>query len=173
MNDTRIWSVLKPMHPAVLEDMPLDGTWLEPPFANDAAGRAVICNDGDFQFVVVNRKSGAVLYVCEDEETLMASSLATLPAIVTCTSAARLGYSKRPTRLRTRRASVRGYTWNRSVGLTRPRRTPATRSPLIFPSASATSTSRRTKACCRLSGPRAPAWTSTHPAKAGCVAHAG
>ncbi|WP_207343412.1 SUKH-4 family immunity protein [Arthrobacter sp. E3] len=82
MNDTRIWSVLKPMHPAVLEDMPLDGTWLEPPFANDAAGRAVICNDGDFQFVVVNRKSGAVLYVCEDEETLMASSLATLPAIV-------------------------------------------------------------------------------------------
>lgn len=82
MNDARIWSVLKPMHPAGLEDMPLDGQWLEPPFSNDAAGRAVVCNDGDFQFVVVNRKSGAVLYVCEDEESLMASSLATLPAIV-------------------------------------------------------------------------------------------
>ena len=82
MNDDRIWSVLKPMHPAALEDVPLDGQWLEPPFANDDAGRAVVCNDGDFQFVVVNRKSGAVLYVCEDEETLIASSLATLPAIV-------------------------------------------------------------------------------------------
>ncbi len=82
MNDDRIWSVLEPMHPAGLEDVPLDGRWLEPPFANDAAGRAIVCNDGDFQFVVVNRKSGAVLYVCEDEETLIASSLSTLPAIV-------------------------------------------------------------------------------------------
>lgn len=82
MNDTRIWSVLEPMHPVALEDVPLDGQWLKPPFADDAAGRAIVCNDGDFQFVVVNRKSGAVLYVCEDEETLIASSLESLPAIV-------------------------------------------------------------------------------------------
>lgn len=82
MNDTRIWSVLKGMYPVALEDVPLDGQWLEPPFADDSSGRAIVCNDGDFQFVVVDRKTGAVLFVCEDEETLMASSLETLPAIV-------------------------------------------------------------------------------------------
>lgn len=82
MNDSQIWQVLEPMYPVMLEDVPLDGDWLKPPFADDAQGRAVICNDGDFQFVVVDRGNGAVLYVCEDEETLLASSLATLPGIV-------------------------------------------------------------------------------------------
>lgn len=82
MNDAKIWEVLEPMYPVALEDVPLDGQWLKPPFANDAAGRAIVCNDGDFQFVVVNRKSRAVLYVCEDEETLIASTLDVLPAIV-------------------------------------------------------------------------------------------
>ncbi|WP_425865010.1 hypothetical protein [Arthrobacter sp. TWP1-1] len=82
MNDAKIWEVLEPMYPVALEDVPLDGQWLKPPFANDAAGRAIVCNDGDFQFVVVNRKSRAVQYVCEDEETLIASTLDVLPAIV-------------------------------------------------------------------------------------------
>lgn len=82
MNDTQIWAVLATMYPVALEDVPLDGQWLQPPFADDPRGRAVVCNDGDFQFVVVNRKSGAVLFVCEDEESLIASSLETLPAIV-------------------------------------------------------------------------------------------
>lgn len=82
MNDLKIWSVLDEMHPVALEDIPLDGEWLKPPFADDSEGRAIVCNDGDFQFVVVNRKSGAVLFVCEGEETLIASSLAKLPAIV-------------------------------------------------------------------------------------------
>lgn len=82
MNDSQIWSVLETMYPAALEDVPLDGQWLQPPFANDAAGRAIVCNDGDFQFVVVNRKSTAVMFVCEDDESLMASSLKILPAIV-------------------------------------------------------------------------------------------
>lgn len=82
MNDVKIWEVLEPMYPVALEDVPLDGQWLKPPFANDATGRAIVCNDGDFQFVVVNRKSHAVQYVCEDEETLITSKLETLPAIV-------------------------------------------------------------------------------------------
>ncbi len=82
MNDSRIWQVLEPMYPRMLEDVPLDGDWLKPPFADDAQGRAIICNDGDFQFVVVERGTGAILYVCEDEETLIASSLETLPLIV-------------------------------------------------------------------------------------------
>ena len=82
MNDIKIWSVLETMYPVALEDVPLDGRWLQPPFADDTGGRAIICDDGDFQFVVVDRKSSAVLYVCEGEETLMASSLDTLCAIV-------------------------------------------------------------------------------------------
>lgn len=82
MNDTQIWAVLEAMYPVALEDVPLDGQWLKPPFADDAAGRAIVCNDDDFQFVVVDRTSGAVQYVCEDEETLITSSLETLPAIV-------------------------------------------------------------------------------------------
>jgi hypothetical protein len=82
MNDAKIWAVLEGMYPVALEDVPLDGQWLKPPFNDDAAGRAIVCNDGDFQFVVVDRDSSAVQYVCEDEETLIASSLATLPAIV-------------------------------------------------------------------------------------------
>lgn len=82
MKDSKIWQVLEAMYPVMLEDVPLDGDWLKPPFADDSQGRAVICNDDDFQFVVVDRGTGAVLYVCEDEETLLASSLATLPAIV-------------------------------------------------------------------------------------------
>ncbi|MHA7175152.1 SUKH-4 family immunity protein [Arthrobacter sp. Sr24] len=82
MNDTKIWSVLEGLYPVALEDVPLDGQWLKPPFADDPSGRAIVCNDDDFQFVVVDRKSGSVLYVCEDEETLMASSLETLPAII-------------------------------------------------------------------------------------------
>ncbi|MFQ4147876.1 SUKH-4 family immunity protein [Arthrobacter sp. LAPM80] len=82
MNDARIWSVLEGLYPAGLEDVPLDGQWLKPPFADDARGRAIVCNDGDFQFVVVDRNSSAMLYVCEDEETLITSSLDTLPAII-------------------------------------------------------------------------------------------
>lgn len=82
MDDTSIWQVLEAMYPVALEDVPLDGEWLKPPFANDPEGRAIVCNDGDYQFVVVNRKDGAVQYVCEGEETLIASSLGTLPAIV-------------------------------------------------------------------------------------------
>lgn len=82
MNDSEIWSVLETMYPVALEDVPLDGDWLKPPFSDDAGGRAIVCNDGDFQFVVVNRKSGAVLFVCEDEESLIASSLDTLAPIV-------------------------------------------------------------------------------------------
>ncbi len=82
MNDASIWSVLETMYPVALEDVPLDGQWLKPPFADDAGGRAIVCNDGDFQFVVVDRKSSAVLYVCEDDESLIASSLQILPDIV-------------------------------------------------------------------------------------------
>lgn len=82
MNDSEIWSVLEAMFPVALEDIPLDGQWLKPPFADDGAGRAIVCNDGDFQFVVVDRDSSAVLYVCEDDGSLIASALETLPAIV-------------------------------------------------------------------------------------------
>lgn len=82
MNDAKIWAVLETMFPVALEDVPLDGQWLKPPFADDAAGRAVVCNDGDFQFVVVDRTNGSVRYVCEDDESLIASSLETLPKIV-------------------------------------------------------------------------------------------
>lgn len=82
MNDAKIWAVLEPMFPVALEDVPLDGQWLKPPFADDAAGRAVVCNDGDFQFVVIDRATGSVHYVCEDDESLIASSLETLPRIV-------------------------------------------------------------------------------------------
>lgn len=82
MNDSKIWSVLEPMFPSALEDVPLDGEWLKPPFADDAAGRAIVCNDGDFQFVVVDRTSTAVRYVCEDDESLISSTLEKLPAIV-------------------------------------------------------------------------------------------
>ncbi|MHA7305988.1 SUKH-4 family immunity protein [Arthrobacter sp. TMN-49] len=82
MNDARIWAVLETMFPVALEDVPLDGQWLKPPFADDAAGRAVVCNDGDFQFVVIDRETGSVHYVCEDDDSLIASSLETLPKIV-------------------------------------------------------------------------------------------
>lgn len=82
MNDSKIWSVLVPMYPSALEDIPLDGQWIKPPFADDPAGRAIICNDGDFQYVVVNRKSGQVLYVCEDDESIIASTLDTFVQIV-------------------------------------------------------------------------------------------
>ena len=82
MNDSRIWAALEPLYPSALEDMPMDGTWLKPPYDNDPAGRAVVCNDGDFQFVVVDRKKGAVLFVCEDDESVIASSLDSLVKIV-------------------------------------------------------------------------------------------
>ncbi|RAN79530.1 hypothetical protein B5P43_13575 [Bacillus sp. SRB_336] len=82
MNDSRIWAALEPLHPSALEDMPMDGTWLKPPYHNDPAGRAVVCNDGDFQFVVVDRKKGSVLFVCEDDESLVASNLDTFVQIV-------------------------------------------------------------------------------------------
>ncbi|MFB9163841.1 SUKH-4 family immunity protein [Arthrobacter psychrochitiniphilus] len=82
MNDASIWAVLEAMYPVALEDVPLDGQWLKPPFANDSSGRAIVCNDGDFQFVVVDRNSSAMLYVCEDDESIIASSLQRLPAIV-------------------------------------------------------------------------------------------
>ncbi len=82
MDDSQIWSVLETMYPVALDDVPLQGDWLKPPFADDAGGRAIVCNDGDFQFVVVDRKNGAVLFVCEDEESLIASSLETLAPIV-------------------------------------------------------------------------------------------
>src|SRR6185312_954846 len=82
MNDSQIWAVLEPMFPVALDDVPLDGQWLKPPFADDEHGRAIVCNDGDFQFVVVDRNSGAVKFVCEDDESLIASSLETLAPIV-------------------------------------------------------------------------------------------
>ncbi|MGO4383566.1 SUKH-4 family immunity protein [Specibacter sp. RAF43] len=82
MNDSKIWAALEPMYPSALEDIPLDGAWLKPPFSNDPSGRAVICNDGDFQFVVVDRKKGAVLFVCEDDESVIASSLEQFVRIV-------------------------------------------------------------------------------------------
>ncbi|MBG0738216.1 SUKH-4 family immunity protein [Paeniglutamicibacter antarcticus] len=83
MNDDQIAEGLAPLVPIGLEDIPLDGNWLEPPFNNDESGRAVIFNDGDFQFVAVNRSTGAVYCVCEDDESLMASSLAQLVDIAT------------------------------------------------------------------------------------------
>ncbi|MGA7204018.1 MAG: SUKH-4 family immunity protein [Specibacter sp.] len=82
MNDSKIWASLEPMYPSALEDIPLDGAWLKPPFADDSAGRAIVCNDGDFQFVVVDRKTGSVLYVCEDDESVIASTLETFVQIV-------------------------------------------------------------------------------------------
>ncbi|MCY0904076.1 SUKH-4 family immunity protein [Arthrobacter sp. H14-L1] len=83
MNDDEIVEGLAPLVPIGLEDIPLDGDWLEPPFNNDEMGRAVIFNDGDFQFVAVNRSTGEVSCVCEDDECLMASSLAQLVDIAT------------------------------------------------------------------------------------------
>lgn len=82
MSDSKIWAALEPMYPSALEDIPLDGQWLKPPFADDPGGRAVVCNDGDFQFVVVDRKKGTVLYVCEDDESVIASTLETFVQIV-------------------------------------------------------------------------------------------
>ena len=82
MNDSKIWAALEPLHPSALDDMPMDGNWLKPPFANDPSGRAIVCNDGDFQFVVVDRKKGSVLFVCEDDESVVASSLDSFVKIV-------------------------------------------------------------------------------------------
>jgi SUKH-4 immunity protein len=82
VNDSKIWAALEPMYPSALEDMPLDGAWLKPPFVDDSAGRAIVCNDGDFQFVVVDRKKGSVLYVCEDDESVIASTLESFVQIV-------------------------------------------------------------------------------------------
>jgi len=82
MNDSKIWAALEPMYPSALEDIPLDGAWLKPPFADDPYGRAIVCNDDDFQFVVVDREDGKVLYICEDDESLIASSLEHLVKIV-------------------------------------------------------------------------------------------
>ncbi|WP_081710254.1 SUKH-4 family immunity protein [Arthrobacter sp. 35W] len=81
MDDNQIMAGLAPLVPIGLEDIPLAGEWLEPPFEDDEAGRAVILNDGDFQFVVVDRDTGAVRCVCEDDETLIASSLEQLVQI--------------------------------------------------------------------------------------------
>ncbi|WP_427016204.1 SUKH-4 family immunity protein [Pseudarthrobacter sp. P1] len=81
MDDNQIVAGLAPMVPIGLEDIPLAGEWLEPPFEDDDAGRAIILNDGDFQFVVVDRETGSVHCVCEDDETLVASSLAQLVEI--------------------------------------------------------------------------------------------
>jgi hypothetical protein len=81
MDDQQIVAGLEPLVPIGLEDIPLAGEWLEPPFEDDAEGRAIILNDGDFQFVVVDRETGGVYCVCEDDETLMASSLEQLVAI--------------------------------------------------------------------------------------------
>ncbi|ALE93605.1 hypothetical protein AOC05_16900 [Arthrobacter alpinus] len=82
MNDSKIWAALEPMFPSALEEIPLDGNWLKPPYADDPEGRAIICNDGDFQYVVVDRKSSSVLYVCEDDESVIASSLEMFVSIV-------------------------------------------------------------------------------------------
>lgn len=82
MNDSKIWAALEPMFPSALEEIPLDGNWLKPPYADDPEGRAIVCNDGDFQYVVVDRKSSSVLYVCEDDESVIASSLEMFVPIV-------------------------------------------------------------------------------------------
>ena len=82
MNDAKIWAVLEPMFPVALEDVPLDGQWLKPPFADDAAGRAVVCNDGDFQFVVVDRTTARCTTSARTTNHSIASSLETLPKIV-------------------------------------------------------------------------------------------
>lgn len=75
MDDNDISQALAPLVPISLEDIPIEGDWLAPPFVDDAQGRAIILNDGDFQFVVVDRLTGAVHCSCEDDETLVASSL--------------------------------------------------------------------------------------------------
>ncbi|WP_104087006.1 SUKH-4 family immunity protein [Arthrobacter sp. GMC3] len=82
MNDSKIWAALEPMFPSALEDIPLDGQWLKPPYDDDPEGRAIVCNDGDFQYVVVDRKTGSVLFVCEDDESVIASSVETIGPIV-------------------------------------------------------------------------------------------
>jgi len=82
MNDSQIWAALEPLYPKALDDIPVDGQWLRPPFADDPEGRAIVLNDGDFQFVVVDREQGGVLYVCEDDESVIASSLDRLVKIV-------------------------------------------------------------------------------------------
>jgi SUKH-4 immunity protein len=81
MDDNQIVSALAPLGRTGLQDIPHDGDWLLPPYKNDDAGRAILLNDGDFEFVVVDRESGSVWCVCEDDETLMASSLEQLVAI--------------------------------------------------------------------------------------------
>lgn len=81
MDDNEIREALAPLVPIGLEDIPIDGDWLQPPFANDPQGRAIILNDDDFQFVVVDRTTGAVYCECEDDETLVASSLPQLVQI--------------------------------------------------------------------------------------------
>lgn len=82
MIDSKIWAALEPLFPSALEDLPLDGEWLQPPFENDPSGRAVICNDDNFQFVVVDRKTGTVLFVCEDDESVIASDLERFAQVV-------------------------------------------------------------------------------------------
>jgi hypothetical protein len=81
MDDIDIRTALAPLVPISLEDIPIEGDWLAPPFHDDPQGRAVILNDGDFQFVVVDRLSGAIYCVCEDDQTLVASSLGQLVQI--------------------------------------------------------------------------------------------
>ncbi|MDQ6753950.1 MAG: SUKH-4 family immunity protein [Actinomycetota bacterium] len=83
MDDTEISQALAPLAPIELEDIPIEGDWLQPPFDDDQLGRAIILNDGDFQFVVVDRLTGAIYSVCQDDETLVASSLAQLVQIAT------------------------------------------------------------------------------------------
>lgn len=87
MLDSKIWGTLEPLFPSQVEDLPLDGEWLQPPFANDGHGRAIILNEDDFQQVVVDRKSGAVRFVCEDDETLIASNLESFAQLVKAWSA--------------------------------------------------------------------------------------
>ncbi|MCZ2404523.1 SUKH-4 family immunity protein [Paenarthrobacter sp. Z7-10] len=83
MDDDQIHQVLARLGPIGYEDIPHEGEWQRPPYKNDTAGRAIVLVDGDFQFVVVDRFSGAVRSVCEDDETLMASSLDQLVQIAT------------------------------------------------------------------------------------------
>lgn len=81
MDDEQIAKALETLAANGFEDVPHEGEWLHPPYLNDASGRAIVLNDSDFQFVVVDRTSGAVYSCCEDDETLMASSLSKLTQI--------------------------------------------------------------------------------------------
>ncbi|MFI5086461.1 MAG: SUKH-4 family immunity protein [Actinomycetales bacterium] len=83
MDDDQIAAALGPLAVHGFDDIPHEGQWLSPPYPSDPNGRAIILNDGDFQFIVVDRATGEVRSCCEDDDALMASSPRQLTAIAT------------------------------------------------------------------------------------------